>query len=140
MPPLMFRVGVSYFRKSSGRAVNHEEKAQKGSHAVYEDLLKALEQARTRLAVAIAAETKATPLSRWNYYLETAEQIRRCLKQLRTLPRSNLKCGDAWYSALDSLRQLPPRPDSKSRHGEAQQLCQRLRSVLGQLDMSGHVE
>ncbi len=133
----MFRAGVLYFGKSSGQAVNHEEKPQRGTHPVYEDLLKALERARTRLAVAIAAETKTTPLNRWNYYLETAEQVRRCLKQLRALPRPNTKCGAAWLPALESLRQLPPRPEPRSRHGEAQLLCQRLRSVLSQLDIGG---
>jgi hypothetical protein len=117
--------------------VDHEETLQKVGSAVYQDLLKALESARTKLAIAIAAETKATPLERWNYYLETADQMRRCLKQLRALPRSNIRSQADWIEALDNLRQIPQRPDPKSRQEEANQLCQRLRAVLAQLGQPG---
>lgn len=133
----MFRDGVPYFRKVLGELVNHEEKLQKGAHTVYQDLLKALESARTKLAIAIAAETKATPLGRWNYYLETADQMRRCLKQLRTLHRSGIKSQADWVEALNNLKQIPQRPDARSRHGEANHLCQRLRAVLVRLGQSG---
>lgn len=131
----MFRGGVLYFTNiSPGREiVNHQLQAQKGPPSMYQDLVRALESARTRLAVAIAAETKATPLKRWNYYLETADQMRECLRQLRTLPRSAIRIRADWIEALDTLRQLRQRADLRSRPGEAHQLCQRLRAVLDQI-------
>ncbi len=110
--------------------MNHQHKSQKGFPNVHQDLVKALEGARTRLAVAIAVETKATPLERWNYYLETADRIRKCLKQLRTLPRSVAKSQPGWIGALDILRQIPQRPDLRTPHGEARLLCQHLEAVL----------
>lgn len=118
--------------------MNHEEKLQKGAHPVYQDLLKALESARTRLAIAIAAETKATPLERWNYYLETADQMRRCLKQLRALPRSGTMSSADWIEALATLKRIPQRSDPRLRKGEAHQLCQCLRAVLAQLGQPGN--
>lgn len=117
--------------------MSHEEKLQRGEHPVYQDLLKALESARTRLAIAIAAETKATPLDRWNYYLETADEMRRCLKQLRALPRSGMMSSADWTEALATLRRIPQRSDPRSRKGEAHQLCQSLRAVLAQLGHPG---
>jgi hypothetical protein len=113
-------------------AVAHEDNLKRVSHTVYEDLLKALESARTRLAVAIAAETKATPVSRWNAYLQTAEEMRRCLKRLRALPHSGSRKPEDWTRALDILRQIPRRSDPGSR-SEAHLLCQHLQAVLTQL-------
>jgi len=118
--------------------MNHEERLQKSAHPVYQDLLKALECARTRLAIAIAAETKATPLEQWSYYLETADQMRRCLKQLRALSYSGTASRADWIEALTILRQIPQRQDPRSRKGEANQLCQCLRAVLAQLGQPGN--
>ncbi len=107
---------------------------------VCQDLVKALERARTRLAVAIAAETKATPLERWNYYLETADRMRKCLKQLRTLSRTGTRNQAGWIGALNSLRQLPQRPELRARPGEANLLCQHLRAVLDQIGPFGDLD
>lgn len=117
--------------------MNHQQKPQKGFSAVYQDLVGALEAARTRLAVAIAAETKATPLERWNYYLETVDLTRKCLRQLRTLPRSAARNQAGMIGALDILRRIPPRQDPGSRRGEAHLLCQHLRAVLEQIGYGG---
>ena len=131
----MFRDGVSYFRKNWGEAV--KQKPKERPHDVYRDLLKALEGARTLLAIAIAEETKATPLQRWKYYLETSEQMRRGLKQLRALPSVEMEDRPAWLEALESLREIPPWPGSKSRQGEANQLFQQLRGVIVRLGKIG---
>jgi tRNA A37 N6-isopentenylltransferase MiaA len=127
----MFRVGVLYFTKCGG-AVGHEEKSKRVTHTVYEELLRALEKARTRLAVAIATETKATPLTRWNSYLETADKMHRCLRELRSASRPGTRRQEDWARALDILKQIPRTSDVKSR-GEANLLCQHLHAVLTQL-------
>ncbi len=116
-----------------GEAVIPKEKSPEGAHDAYRKLLKELEGARTRLAVAIAEETKATPLQRWNYYLETSEQMRRCLKQLRALTSQEIENRTAWPEVLDSLREMSFRQGSSSSQIAAHQLCQHLRSVLVQL-------
>ena len=127
----MFREEASYFRKIAEAAV--KQRLQEDAPAVYRDLLKALESARTRLAIAIAGVTKVTPIQRWNYYLETSDQMRRCLKQLRAHPRPESIDQPDWIKALDTLREMPARPDLSSHKGEADVLCRRLRSVLGRL-------
>jgi hypothetical protein len=129
----MFRDRALYFINNLGERVNQNLELQNGARSVYQELLKALEAARTRLAIAIAEETKATPLERWNYYLETSDQMRRCLKRLRALPRMDVGDQPDWLEALETLRQVPPRLDLKSRQGEANQLCKSLRAVLMRL-------
>ncbi len=114
--------------------MNHEKNLHKIPHTIYQELLKALEGARTRLAVAIAAETKATPAAQWKYYLDTADRMRRCLKQLRSVSRFSTQDEDCWTQALDRLNQIAERSDARVRGGEAHQLCQHLRAVLVLLD------
>ncbi len=99
---------------------------------IYRSLLKALEGARTKLAIAIAEETKTTPLQRWHYYLETSDLMRRCLKRMRAHPHSASNRSD-WLEALDALREVPPGQSAGSRGGEADLLCRHVRTVLGRL-------
>jgi hypothetical protein len=95
----------------------------------YHELLYALESARSRLAVAIAAESKVTPRERWRHYLETEDRMRRCLREIRGhLAQSNGR-QNGWIQALSLLRQPLPAGDRASR-GEAQRLCQLLSEVL----------
>jgi hypothetical protein len=88
-----------------------------------------MERARSRLAVAIAAENKTTPRERWRYYLETEDRMRRCVREIRRHAGLNIGKQFGWLQALDLLKQPLPIPDQKSQ-GEAQQLCQRLHDIL----------
>ena len=77
-----------------------------GPREVYDELLHSLEQARTRLAVAIATESKATPLERIRYYRETDEKVHRCVRELRSLRRSGVEGQQGWQEALSALKRL----------------------------------
>jgi hypothetical protein len=93
---------------------------------IHRDLVWALESARTKLAVTIAAETKWTPPDRWHYYLETVDRIRRLLKKLRKVNPDLLNERHDWIRALESLEQLPAQ-------GEALELCRILRPIVMEL-------
>jgi hypothetical protein len=122
--PLLFRVEALHFRKNSADAglwdfMNNKE------NIFNKELLFALESARTKLAVAIAEETKSTPPHLWQYYMETSYQMGRCLKRLRNR-NSGMDCRD-WRRALEMLKQLP-------RRGEVSLLCEILREVVSDIE------
>ena len=96
---------------------------------VHREILYAMESVRSRLAVAIAAENKATPRERWRHYLETQERMRRCVRDIRMHAGRNSCRQVTWLQALSLLKQPRPVGDRRS-HGEAHQLCQRLYEVL----------
>jgi hypothetical protein len=100
----------------------------RGSTKIHKELLLALESARTRLAVAIAAETKSTPLDRWQYYLDTADRMRRCIRKLR---RSDFDASPPapqdLTGVIDALRRLPVQ-------GKAQRLCKILGDIVTGLE------
>jgi hypothetical protein len=91
------------------------------------ELLVALEKSRTRLAVAIAAESKITPLDRWQYYLDTADRMRRCIKKLRHADFNGEPGLKDWNRALYALRQLPV-------HDTAWHLCRFLGEIVAMLE------
>jgi len=76
----------------------------------------------------MAAETKSTPLPRWEYYLETAERTRRFVRKLRQSDAGVLQQRQDWICALESLRGLPA-------HSRALRVCQLLREVVENLEM-----
>jgi hypothetical protein len=88
-----------------------------------------MESARSRLAVAIAAEGKTTPRERWHDYLATEDRVRRCVREIRRSLRGNTGRSYGWLRALALLKQ-PLSPVDPRSHGEAQQLSQRLSEVL----------
>jgi hypothetical protein len=98
-------------------------------HRLSRDLLCAIEHTRSRLAVAIAAENKATPRERWRHYLETEERLRKCLKEIRQHSHRNPERQHDWYQALNLLRRPLPATEGESQ-GDAQVLCQRMYEVL----------
>jgi hypothetical protein len=99
-----------------------------GSSAkIHRELVLALESARTRLAVAIAFETKSTPPSRWEYYLQTADRTRRFVKKLRQAETDFVQERQDWIHALEDLRRLPD-PSRASR------LCQALQEIVARLE------
>jgi chromatin segregation and condensation protein Rec8/ScpA/Scc1 (kleisin family) len=93
------------------------------------DLLYALERARSRLAVAIAAENKVTPRRRWRHYLETEDRMRRCVQEIRRRHDPGLEKQSDCLQVLNLLRQPFPAAD-RHAEGEAQLLCRRLYEVL----------
>lgn len=99
------------------------------NHRLYRELLYALESARTRLAVAIAAENKATPREQWLHYLETEDRMRRCVREIRRHTSRSIGRQAGWLEALCLLKQPLPEEDSNSRSA-ARQLCHRLYDVL----------
>ncbi len=98
-------------------------------YRLYREFLHAMETARTRLAVAIAAENKVTPRERWHYYLDMEDRMRRCVREIRRHRQKNQGRQADWYQALSLLKQPLPIAGTRFR-GEAQQLCHRLADVL----------
>jgi hypothetical protein len=97
------------------------------SARVQRELLFALESARTRLAIAIAAETKSTPLKQWHYYLDTADRMRRLTRRLRKAGYDWAPGPNGWARALNSLKQLPV-------YDKAQRLCEILGDIVEELE------
>jgi hypothetical protein len=101
--------------------------AECGSAKANRELLFALERARTRLAVAIATESKSTTLDRWQYYLDTADRMGRFVKRLR---KTDLDIGSELKDctrALQALKQL-------SVQDTALQLCRILGDIVAGLE------
>ena len=110
-----------------------EERSGTGnSKLLQRNLLKMLEQVRSRFVVAITAETKTTPPVRWRVYIETERQMRQCLRELRSHAGECERPG--WNRALDALERLPAPRDPDSRQGDASRLCVRIREILDALE------
>lgn len=93
------------------------------------ELLVALERARGRLAVAIAAENKITPRERWRHYLETEDRMRKVVREIRSRCGRSYRKPFAWLQVMEVLnRPLPPTDEWAG--GEASELCDRLHRVL----------
>jgi hypothetical protein len=108
---------------------------QPSHEPAHREFVRALETARGRLAVAMAMESKTTPPDRWRYYRETEDRMRRYLKKLRSDRRSELEERVDLLELARALKRLPFTPDhSVARHGEAHQLCQKLREILAPLE------
>jgi hypothetical protein len=97
------------------------------STKIHRELLFALESARTRLAVAIATETKSTPVDQWHYYLDTADRICRLTKKLRASAHDWDPRLSDWIRALNALRQI-------SVHDKARPLCRVLEDIVAELE------
>jgi hypothetical protein len=97
-----------------------------GEKTLRKELLIALESARTRFAIATALEKKYTLPARWQYYLDTADQMCRSIRGLRRADDQYSPPG-GWASALEKLRKMPPHP-------QAHQLCCVLREIAAELD------
>ena len=112
--------------------ISHDLRTMK-ENALCRQLVLALESARTKLAIAVATEAKATSLERWSYYLDTAEQIRRCVKRLRRQnPAASLGHSNLLH-ALDSLERFPAWQIHQWHQSEALNLCRFLRDVVAEL-------
>jgi hypothetical protein len=91
------------------------------------ELLLALETARSRLAIAIAEESKSTPWHLRRQYLDTADHTRRFVVRLRNRENHDGFCMKNWISALEALREIPVKDGARP-------LCSRLRSIVSALE------
>ncbi len=89
----------------------------------FSELLRAFESARTRLAVAIAAEAKSTPVQQWQYYLDTSYKICRFVRRLRRLNHGESRQHPSLIRMLKSLESLPVQ-------GDPRQLCKILLELV----------
>jgi hypothetical protein len=101
--------------------------AECGSAKANRELLFALERARTRLAIAIATESKSTTLDRWQYYLDTAERMGRFVKRLRKADIDTGRELKDYTRALQALKRL-------SVQDTALQLCRILGAIVAELE------
>jgi hypothetical protein len=97
------------------------------STKIHSELLFALESARTRLAIAIATETKSTSVDQWHYYLDTANRICRLTKRLRAAGNDWTPRLNDWSRALNALKQI-------SVHDKARLLCRVLEDIVAELE------
>jgi hypothetical protein len=97
------------------------------SAKIHSELLFALESARTRLAVAIAAETKSTSMEQWQYYLDTADRICRLARKLRTIGFAGSYRMNAGIRAVHALRQI-------SNYEKALPICRTLEAIAVELE------
>jgi hypothetical protein len=117
--------------------VRRKDLPRGSSREIYLDLLHALENARGRLAVAIATETKTTTAGRWRHYREVEDRLRRCLKELRCHGPTGLRTQVGWHEALEALKGIHyTSPERMARKDEAMHLCQQLGDVLTPLEQS----
>lgn len=105
-----------------------------GAEVLQRKLLLRLERARTRLAVVIASESKATTPESWRKYRETETRMRRCVKGLRAGSRMGGLDSDPWRWALEALSGLTDPVDGHAYQSDAQRLCRRLAEILEVLE------
>jgi hypothetical protein len=125
--PLLFRVQAFYFRKNAVAEIQVLDSADIVEKALRKELLLALESTRSRLAIAIASEKKYTLPVRWQYYLDTADQLRNSIRKLRSAKGDGLALK-GWTCALEMLGRIP-------LHAQAHQICQTLRAIITELDI-----
>jgi hypothetical protein len=97
------------------------------SMKAHKELLLALEYARTRLAIAMAVETKSTPTAQWQYYLDTTDRMCRYMKKLR---KSDFTASPGLQNldrAVETLKRLPV-------HDKAMRLCRIIRDIVAELE------
>jgi hypothetical protein len=114
----MFRVGLSYFREISLDMILKVKYTGGNGNALRTQLLRALETARCRLAIAIAEEAKSTPWDRRRDYLDTSDHLRRLVGRLNNCDADERIQSEVWKPALEALEKIPlkegARPLSKS--------------------------
>ncbi len=97
----------------------------------FEELVQALEAARSRLAIAVAADSKMTPVSQRRLYLETDARLRRCLRELRAQRWPGEAGRSDLTECLDSLSRLFSEGVSR---GRSHRMCARLTEILSRLE------
>ncbi len=96
-----------------------------------DELVQALEAARSRLAIAVAADSKMTPPSQRRLYLETDARLRGCLRELRAQRWPGKPARGNWTECLESLIRLLGEGVSR---GRSHKMCIRLAEILNRLE------
>jgi hypothetical protein len=122
----LFRERALYFRETAVNRNQNSADTENVGKKLQKELLLVLESARTRLAIAIASEKKCTLPSRWQCYLDTADQIGLSIRALRRAEADALALK-TWTCALEMLKNMPV-------HEQAYQLCQTLRKVVSEIE------
>jgi len=132
--PNVSRGGQVFHGISAGFDLTSDGVRETVSGSAGDELVRALEIARGRLAVVMAMEAKATPPDCWQYYRETEDRMRRYLKKLKSDRRSEFERLDL-LGLAKALKQLPFASNRDIvPHGEAQMLCRVLREILAPLE------
>jgi len=130
--PIVSRGGQVFHGISAGFDLTSGEVRETVNGSAGDELIRALEIARGRLAVVMAME--ATPPDCWKYYRETEDRMRRYLKKLKSDRRSECERLDL-LGLAKALKQLPFASNRDIvPHGEAQMLCRVLREILAPLE------
>jgi hypothetical protein len=125
--PLLFRVQALYFRKTTVAEIQILDSTGIAGKALRKELALALESTRSRFAIAIASEKKYTLPVRWQYYMETADRMRKPIRRLRSEKDDGLGLKGL-AGALEMLRGLP-------LHAQAHQLCQTIQEIIAELEV-----
>jgi hypothetical protein len=99
-----------------------------------DELVQTLEAARSRLAIAVAADSKMTPPSQRKLYLEIDARLRNCLRELRSQRRPGGRVQGSWTDCLESLSRLLGEPIHR---GKSHRMCGRLCEILNRLEGRG---
>jgi hypothetical protein len=127
----LFRLKSLYFRETAVSVTGNAGSLNGNADAVHQRLLSALESARTRFAIAIASETKSTPVERWRYYLDTADWISQFIRKFRKANSGAVLENQDWYRAYRALEGLKRMP---LQNGNASHMCRILRDVVRRLE------
>jgi hypothetical protein len=114
-----------------GKLVEDDITLQLYDPRAIDELVRALEAARSRLAIAVAADSKMTPLSQRRLYLETDARLRRCLRELRAQRWLGEAGWSDWTDCLDSLGRLLSEGVNR---GRSHRMCARLAEILNRLE------
>ena len=114
-----------------GNPVEKDTALQLYDPRVFDELVSALEAARSRLAIAVAADSKMTPPSQRKLYLETDARLRRCLRDLRALRWPCLAGQSHWMECLENLGRLLGEGVNR---GRSHRMCTRLGEILSRLE------
>lgn len=124
----MCRMATGYFRTIS---VDEDIAIRPFDHRALDELVHALEAARSRLAVAVAADSKVTTLNQRKRYLETDARLRRCLRKLRTRQWPGRSGHQTWSECLERLGVLLA---EGSCRGKSHRMCACLDEILSRLE------
>jgi hypothetical protein len=129
----MFHRAVAYFTEASeGCSLSTDTGLELYNRRLLEELVHALEVARSRLAVTVAAENKRILPHQRNLYAETDARARSFLKGLRSCRRPGRPGAVTWAQGLESLRRFVA--EDMATNGGSLHLCSRLRDILQLLD------
>ena len=129
----MFPRVVMYFREpSKGCTLGTETGLERYDARLLEELVRALEVARSRLAVTAAADNKKILPEQRRIYSETDGEVRSLVMRLRSCRRLARPCAGAWVRGLVHLRDFIA--DDAAMKGGSLRMCVRLREILRLLD------